>query len=77
MADPVDIAQDHMEREAPHILAASKKPAGPVANGRCHFCDEDLADPDARFCDKDCLDGYEREQKAVARNGAPWLRDED
>jgi len=35
-------------------------PEGPQANGRCHWCDEIVADH-LRFCDADCRDDYERQ----------------
>lgn len=69
MADPVDIAQDHIERQAPYLLAASKRPAGPAPTGRCHYCDETVADG-MRFCDAECRDEYDKHQRAVARAGS-------
>lgn len=68
MADPVDLAQEHIEREAPHILAASKRPVGPAACGACHYCGEEVHG-EARFCDTECRDGYEKEQTALRRGG--------
>lgn len=60
MADPVDMAQEHMERESVGLLAA-RRPTGPVPTGRCHYCDEVVAD-DQRWCDAGCRDAWEREQ---------------
>lgn len=69
MADIVDIAQEDMERDAPHIIAASRKPAGPVPNGKCHYCDEDVLDG-MPFCDAQCRDSWESEQRQRQRNGS-------
>lgn len=66
MADIVDLAQEDMEREAPAILAASKKPSGPKPCGACHFCQEAVL-PDMPFCDAGCRDDWEREQRALAQ----------
>ena len=32
--DDADLSQDRAEREAPYLLAASRKPRGPTATGR-------------------------------------------
>lgn len=61
MADIADKAADHIERESIGLLAR-RKPIGPVANGRCHFCDEILNDTD-RWCDANCRDDYQRDLK--------------
>lgn len=66
--DDVDKAQANIERDTPLIIAASKKPVGPLPNGRCHFCDEIVGD-EARFCDVECARGYEREVEARRRHG--------
>lgn len=66
--DDIDKAQANIERDAPYILAASKKPVGPQPNGRCHFCDELVGD-EARFCDVECARGWEREATAQRRAG--------
>ena len=60
--DDADLSQDRAEREAPHLLAASRKPDGPTATGRCLYCDEIVAD-DQRWCDTGCRDGWVREEK--------------
>jgi hypothetical protein len=66
MADIADLAQEDMERDAPYILAAAKKPAGPVACGTCHNCGEPVA-PDTKFCDVSCRDDYDNRQRLAAR----------
>ena len=69
--DDADLSQDRAEREAPYLLAASRKPTGPTASrkptgptatGRCLYCDEIVAD-DQRWCDTACRDGWVREEK--------------
>jgi hypothetical protein len=66
MADIADLAQDHMEAEAPYILARARRPAGPVPNGHCHYCEEPVV-PDVPFCDADCRDDWQRLQHAQAQ----------
>ena len=68
MADIVDLAQEDMERDEPLRLAASRKPAGPVPNGHCHYCDESVLDG-MPFCDANCRDAWQREQQQRQRNG--------
>ena len=60
--DDADLSQDRAEREAPCLLAASRKPTGPTATGRCLYCDDIVAD-DQRWCDTACRDGWVREEK--------------
>ena len=59
--DDADLSQDRAEKEAPYLLAASRKPTGPTATGRCLYCDEIVAD-DQRWCDTGCRDGWMREE---------------
>lgn len=68
MADIADLAQEDMEREAPYILAAAKKPVGPVPDGACYYCDASLL-PDCPFCDAYCRDAWEIEQRRKVQNG--------
>lgn len=63
MADIADKANDHIERENAGLLA-KRLPTGPAACGACHFCGEEVHG-EARFCDADCRDDYEREQRAA------------
>ena len=65
--DEADRAQDHMEREQRGLLA-QRKPSGPVANGRCHYCNAVCA-RGLRFCDALCAQDYETEQEKLARQG--------
>lgn len=67
MADPADLAQEHIEREQANFLA-QRKPIGEKACGACHFCGEEVHGV-ALFCDTDCAQDYEREQTLLARQG--------
>lgn len=70
MADIADLAQEHIEAHAPHILAAYRKHVPPAANGFCLNCDADLSDnPGARFCDIDCMHDWERAMERARVNG--------
>lgn len=66
MADEADITADRDESEYAMRLAASRKPAGPVANGSCHWCQEPMAHP-LRYCDRECRDFHEIELKVKGR----------
>lgn len=64
--DDADMTADRAEKEAPYLLAASRKPIGPVATGRCLFCDDIAPDdqpwcPGQRWCDSTCRDAWTRE----------------
>lgn len=61
MADIADLAQEDMEREAAAVFSA-RKPAGPVPDGHCHYCDEPVLDG-MPFCDADCRDAWDNEQR--------------
>lgn len=58
MTDLVDDAEanEAMERERAIAAARAWSPLQPT--GRCHWCDEPVADG-LKFCDPDCRDDYE------------------
>ena len=61
--DDADISQERAEKEAPHLLAASRKPEGPIATGRCLWCDEVVGD-NVRWCPgEDCRDLWEKQRR--------------
>lgn len=62
MADEVDMTTERQEREGAYLVAASRKPAGPVATGRCLYCDDIVAD-EVRWCTAVCRDGWEKENR--------------
>jgi hypothetical protein len=57
MSDDIDRAQNEVERSLGEALRV-KKPVGPVATGRCLFCDE-ILDDENRWCDSGCRDAWE------------------
>lgn len=57
MSDEVDRAQIETDRNLERAVR-SRRPEGPVPNGRCHFCDEIVHDG-ARWCDADCRDAWQ------------------
>lgn len=59
MADEADMTAERDELEAPMRLAASRKPVGLPATGRCHWCEESVT-ASLRFCDDDCKTDHER-----------------
>lgn len=68
MSDIADDAQDHIERENVDMLVKARKPAGPDANGLCHWCGE-LVDDHLRWCQgAHCRDLWTRAQEAWRRN---------
>ena len=63
----MDIAdQCDQQNEIAHKfdILASRKPEGPVANGKCHFCGEDVP-ANHRWCDRDCRDSWSMRQQGI------------
>lgn len=58
MSDDIDRAQPEIERNLRDALQA-RKTEGPTATGRCLYCDE-LLDDNARWCDGDHRDAWEK-----------------
>lgn len=65
--DDIDRAQEHIEKEALGYVARSRKPAGPVPTGRCHYCDGPVA-PALRWCGDECRADWDKERAAHRRN---------
>ena len=61
MADEIDQANDQAERHL-SVSMRLRMPAGPEANGECHHCGSPVA-PGLRWCDRECRDGWQREQR--------------
>jgi len=53
--------QEELMRELAIKRAANNVPVLP-ATGACHWCSASVPDG-ARFCDKDCLDDYDRMER--------------
>jgi len=66
MTDVIDQAAqfEALRRDA---ALQRRKPAGPQPCGECYFCETDLSDPTARWCDADCRDRWEKRQRAYAQ----------
>lgn len=58
MSDNLDIASDR-EEIARSFAQSLRKPAGPIATGRCLWCDDVVGD-EQRWCDVECRNGWER-----------------
>ena len=58
MSDIADDANEHLEKSLALLLKRRKKEA-PAPTGKCLWCGEEVKDS-LRWCDKDCLDDYER-----------------
>ncbi|MEH8092919.1 DUF2116 family Zn-ribbon domain-containing protein [Gallibacterium anatis] len=58
--DQIDQADKHSETlksaQIEHIR--NSKPKGLSPTGFCHYCDENLPDKQALFCDADCAEDY-------------------
>jgi len=62
-ADAADLtAEQHLKR------ALARRHATLPAIGQCYSCAEPV-EGSLRFCDRDCLDDYERVEKARRMNG--------
>lgn len=60
MADEADRAQQEVERSLAEAVRASRRPTGPLANGRCHWCDEIVPDG-RRWCPgTECREEWEK-----------------
>lgn len=72
MADEVDVANDSVERALQQAIARVRTTPVLPPKGSCYFCEEPLepfvqdGKPVHRklFCDRDCAEDWEREQKA-------------
>lgn len=62
MSDLADKANEHIELERAGQIA-KRKPAGPVATGRCLYCDDITSDTD-RWCSAEHRNAWQREVDA-------------
>ncbi|MFN4003333.1 MAG: hypothetical protein ACK4MJ_12285 [Hylemonella sp.] len=66
MADDADLTDAHLEREMQMRLAALRRRQQALPySGQCYWCGEDVAPP-KRWCDADCRDEWERQQRRGA-----------
>jgi len=68
MADHADGVDAKIFETVAAGLAAVRRRMGLLADGRCHFCDEEVL-PEILFCNDDCRDDYQKEETAKVRNG--------
>ena len=66
MSDDADAADATVEQNLRDAL--TRRRASLPAVGQCYSCAEPVEDG-RRFCDRDCLDDYERAEKARRMNG--------
>ncbi|MPV86885.1 hypothetical protein [Ostreibacterium oceani] len=67
MTDIIDKANEAAEIQLAHAIETAKaRPHPHLIKGRCNYCGESVVD---YFCDADCRDDYEREQKIKQLNG--------
>ena len=76
MADEVDLANDLAEQALQAALRQARTGNKLPAKGSCHFCEEELPMEKNEhgvlvnkrlFCDADCAQGWEREQRLKNR----------
>lgn len=63
MSDYADIADSRIFATAAKSLAAVLRRPVLEPDCHCHFCDEPVL-PEILFCNADCRDDYEKEEKA-------------
>lgn len=68
MGDIADVSDDGIARAVQAGIEQVRRAHNLRADGCCHFCDE-VAAPEALFCNADCRDDYEHEQAALRRAG--------
>jgi len=67
MADDIDRAGENQAIFDKYLLQGRvRKPELPAATGKCFLCQEPVLTA-KRFCDEDCQNRYEREQKVRGR----------
>jgi len=68
VADEVDITAERQAREEKYLLAAARRPAGPVSTGYCLYC-EDVVGDEVRWCSTECRNEWEREAALKKKGG--------
>lgn len=61
MSDDIDRAQNEVDRAQAEAIKM-RKPEGPVATGRCLYCDE-ILDDHRRWCDAEHREHWEKETR--------------
>ena len=69
MTDVFDQATEREEKDRELAIALQRRKAAVLPDvGHCYYCGE-ATRPGQRFCDADCRDGYEFEQRQRAKQG--------
>ncbi|AMP04706.1 hypothetical protein [Collimonas pratensis] len=68
MSDIADGAIWRVEKDVQNAMAHARKQPMLESDGRCHFCDEAIANA-LLFCNVDCRNDYDKEQAALRRTG--------
>ena len=63
----LDVDASMREEQFLEAALATRKPDGPVATGRCLYCNAELPDT-RRWCDKWCQEDWQFEQEAMKRH---------
>lgn len=67
--DIIDTANDHAEQLLQaQIDQARRAPAGPIADGACHYCCC-VVEPGVRWCSPECHHSWNDEQDLLRRTG--------
>lgn len=64
--DELDLSSEREQMARDRAIAAARTGQHLKTVGRCHYCDEPCP---VLFCDLDCRDEHEAEQRARRRNG--------
>jgi len=62
MSDIADVSDKHIETFINSAIANASRKTQLHSDGHCAFCDE-AVDIGLLFCDRDCRDDYEKEQR--------------
>lgn len=65
--DDIDL-QDQREAMLLEARIKARKPVGPIAIGKCLWCEAAMEDKTKRWCDSDCRDDF-----VLAEQNAPHL----
>ena len=64
--DELDLLTEREELAGPARIAASRKPVGPEATGRCLNCDEHVP-TGSRWCNAECFSDWQKREVAEAQ----------
>ena len=68
MSDIADVSDKHIETFINSAIANASRKTQLHSDGHCAFCDE-AVDIGLLFCDRDCRDDYESQQRIRKING--------